>query len=115
MGKRKLRPLTSGGIAASPQQYKKGECVAIAATYTTAVTFTTAASQILYTVPSTYNRDLIITNGGPSTCFYSFGTGATGGSLVLTQCQVLASGIIGGISTGTSLTSIGFGSVVSVI
>lgn len=83
-------------------------------------------SALIYTVSSTgYKRDLVITNGGPSTCFYALGTGATGGatvtsfgvpsggSVILTQCQVPAGGIIGAISAGTSATSIGFGSLVN--
>jgi hypothetical protein len=107
--------------------------VAAAATYVVNGTSVTTTAAI-YTVPTastvpygTYARDLIITNGGPSSCFYSLGTGSTvattagsfnvpsGGSLVLTQCQVPAGGIIFGVSAGTSSTYVGYGSVVSVI
>jgi hypothetical protein len=101
--------------------------VAIAASWAvngTAVT-TTAA---LYTVASTgYKRDLVVTNGGPSSLFVTLGSGSTaattaqsfqipsGGSLILTQCQVPQSGIIYGVSAGTSATSIGFGSLVTYV
>lgn len=84
------------------------------------------SSAAVYTVPSTgYNRDLVVTNGGPSALFVALGTGCTvattagswqipsGGSLVLTQCQVPTSGIIFGVSAGTSATSVGYGSLVN--
>lgn len=88
----------------------------------TSVTSTTT----LYTVPATtsatyaYARDLVVTNGGPSTLFIGFGTGVTGGAttssfgipaggtVVLTQCQVSPSGVIGAISSGTSACYIGY-------
>jgi hypothetical protein len=106
--------------------------VAIAATYQTVVTAAATTSTSVYTTSaSAYQRDLVITNSGASTCFVSAGTGTTaattlisfgipsGGSLVLTQCQVPTSTIIWGYAAaspagGLSL-SIGLGSVVSVI
>jgi hypothetical protein len=91
------------------------------------------SSAALYTVPAStsatyaYARDLVVTNGGPSNLFIGLGTGCTaattaisfqipaGGSMVLTQCQVPASGIIFGVSSGTSATFIGYGSNVSYV
>ncbi len=83
-------------------------------------------STVIYTVPTTgYNRDLVVTNDGPSALFVGLGSGVTaattvnsfqiptGGSLVLTQCQVPTGGIIFGISAGTSATSVGYGSLVN--
>lgn len=88
----------------------------------TSVTSTTT----LYTVPAStsatyaYARDLVVTNGGPSTLFIGLGTGVTGGAttssfgipsggtVVLTQCQVPASGVIGAVSAGTSACYIGY-------
>ena len=101
--------------------------MAIAATWTingTAVT----TSAALYTVPSTgYKRDLVVTNGGPSALFVGLGSGLTaattvqsfqvpsGGSVILTQCQVPTSAIIYAVSAGTSATSIGYGSLVNYV
>lgn len=99
--------------------------MAIAATWKiNALSVTSSA--VIYTVPSTgYNRDLVVTNGGPSALFVGLGSGVTaattvnsfqipsGGSLVLTQCQVPQGGIIYGVSAGTSATSVGYGSLVS--
>ncbi len=86
------------------------------------------ASTALTTVASTgYKRDLVVTNGGPSALFVGLGSGVTaattvnsfqipsGGSLILTQCQVPAGGIIYAVSAGTSATSIGFGSLVNYV
>lgn len=89
----------------------------------TNITTTTA----LYTTPSStaasfgaYVRDLVITNSGVSTLFVSAGPAAasavttssfgipSGGSVILTQCQVPASTIIYGVSSGTAAASIGF-------
>lgn len=101
--------------------------MAIAASWAVNGTAVTT-SAALYTVASTgYKRDLVIANGGPSTLFVGLGTGLTsaattssfavpsGGSVILTQCQVPQSGIIYGVSAGTSATSIGFGSLVSYV
>jgi len=100
--------------------------VAIAATYFTTATVTSSAAQ--FTVSSTgYFRDLVITNAGTANVWVGLGSGLTaaattssfqiptGGSLVLTQCQVPSSGKIFAISSGTTSVSIGWGSVVSVI
>ena len=100
--------------------------MAIAATYFTTATVTGSAAQ--FTVSSTgYFRDLIITNAGTANVWVGLGSGLTaaattssfqiptGGSLVLTQCQVPSSGKIFAISSGTTSVSIGWGSVVSVI
>lgn len=91
-------------------------------------------SAALYTVPSSaaalygaYARDLVVTNGGPSSLFVTLGSGSTaattaqsfqipsGGTVVLTQCQVPTSAIIFGVSAGTSATYIGYGSNVSYV
>lgn len=100
--------------------------MAIAATYVVSG-LSVVGSTAVYTVPSTgYNRDLVVANGGPSTLFVGLGTGCTaattaqsfqipsGGQLVLTDSQSPQSGIIYGISAGTSATSVGYASVVSV-
>lgn len=105
--------------------------MAIAATYALAGVAVPTSSTVLYTVPTTtptYSRDLIITNSGTTTCFFALGTGATGaattqsfqvpagGSVLLTQCQVPATGIVWGISvTAAGVASFGYGSVVSVV
>lgn len=99
--------------------------MAIAATWVINGTSVTS-SAALYTVPSTgYKRDLVITNGGPSSLFVALGSGATaastaqsaqipsGGSMILTQCQVPTSAILYAISAGTSATSVGYGSLVT--
>jgi len=99
--------------------------VAIAASWAVNGTSVTSSAAI-YTVASTgYKRDLVVTNGGPSALFVGLGSGVTaattvnsfqipsGGSLILTQAQVPQSGIIYGVSAGTSATSIGFGSLVN--
>jgi hypothetical protein len=101
--------------------------VAIAATYVVSGLSVTA-SAVIYTVPSTgYNRDLVVTNGGPSALFVGLGSGVTaattvnsfqipsGGQLVLSQCQSPQSGQVWGVSAGTSATSVGYASVVSVV
>jgi hypothetical protein len=103
--------------------------VAIAAAYQTTATFTTSAA--LYTTSSSaYQRDLVITNSGTATCYVAVGAPATsaattssfviptGGSVILTQCQIPASTIIYGVqavATTTSQVSIGFGSLVSYV
>lgn len=106
--------------------------MAIAATYNTVVTAAATTSTALYTTSTTaYQRDLIVTNSGASTCFISAGTGVSsasttvsfgipsGGSLVLTQAQVPNSTILFGFAAASPAgglnVSIGFGSVVSVI
>ena len=105
--------------------------MAIAATYFTAVTAAATTSTAIYTTStSAYQRDLVITNGGASTCFVSAGTGVssasttvsfaipTGGQLVL-QGQVPNSTIVYGFAAASPAgglnLSLGWGSVVSVI
>jgi hypothetical protein len=100
--------------------------VAISVAYQTTQTFTTTAA--LYTVPSsgnfgTYVRDLVITNSGTALCYVTCATVSTsattvssfaiptGGSVLLTGCQVPAGSIIFGCqyaATNTSAVSIGF-------
>ena len=108
--------------------------MALAATYVTTSTFTTSAA--LYTTPAStaatyaYGRDLVITNSGTATIYVAVGAPVTsavttssfaiptGGSVLLTQCQVPSSTIIFGVqavATTTSQASIGWASVVSVI
>lgn len=108
--------------------------MAIAATYVVSSTAVTTGSSALYTVPSstsssygTYARDLVLTNSGTASIFVSLGSGSTsaattssfqiptGGSVVLTQCQVPAGGIVYAIGSAASTLSIGYGSVVSVV
>lgn len=105
--------------------------MAIAATYFTAVTAAATTSTALYTTSSSaYQRDLVVTNGGASTCFLAAGTGVSsasttvsfaipsGGQLVL-QGQVPNSTILFGFAAaspaGGLSISLGWGSVVSVI
>jgi hypothetical protein len=95
---------------------------------------TSAATASLYTIPSAstapygaYARDLVVTNGGPSTVFLSMGTGTTGsattssfllpsgGTLLVTQCQLTASALIGAVTPGTASVSIGYATNVSYI
>lgn len=104
--------------------------MALAVAYQTTVTFTTTAA--LYTTSSTSlpGRDLVITNSGAGTCYVACGAPTTaavttssfviptGGSVVLTQCQIPASLKIWGcqdVATNTQSVSIGYASVVSVI
>jgi hypothetical protein len=106
--------------------------VALAVSYQTVVTANATTSTALYTTSTTgYQRDLVVTNGGASTCFISAGTGVssasttvsfgvpTGASLVLTQTQVPNSTILYGFAAATPAgglsVSIGYASVVSVV
>ena len=112
--------------------------MAISVAWQTTATFTTSAA--LFTVPTAafaatagtflYPRDLVITNSGTSTCYVSASataTGAlttssfalpTGGTVLLTQCQVPASTIIYGVqavATTPSQVSIGYATNVAYI
>lgn len=108
--------------------------MAIAATYLTTASFTTSAA--LYTVPTgtsatyAYARDLVITNSGTVTAFVAVSPQATaatttgsfaiptGGSVILTQCQVPASTIVfgvQGVATTTTQVSIGYATNVAYI
>lgn len=105
--------------------------MAIAASYFTAVTAAATTSTALYTTStSAYQRDLVVTNGGASTCFIAAGTGVTsasttvsfavpsGESLVL-MGQAPNSTILFGFAAASPAgglnVSLGWGSVVSVI
>lgn len=106
--------------------------MALAATYSTVVTAAATTSTALWTSPTSgYQRDLVVTNSGASTCFVSSGTGVSsasttvsfavpsGGSVVLTECQVPNATILYGFAAASPAgglnVSIGYGSVVSVI
>lgn len=100
--------------------------MAIAATWLVNGTAVTT-SALLYTLPTTYVRDLVVTNSGSATVFIGLGSGVTsaattssfqvpaGGTVILTQCQLPVSGIISAISSGTSSVSIGYGTNISYI
>ena len=103
--------------------------MAISVAWQTVSSFTTTAA--LFTTPSTgYVRDLVLTNSGTATVFVSAGPAAssavttssfgipTGGTVLLTQCQVPASTIIygvQGVATTTSYLSIGYATNVSYV
>jgi hypothetical protein len=97
--------------------------VAISVAWQTVATVTTAPTGF-YTVPSAstvpygaYARDLVITNSGAGTiyvCLAAASTVATsvggfqlpvGGTVLLTQCQVPASSIIGAAAASTAVTN----------
>jgi hypothetical protein len=104
--------------------------VAIAATYFTAVTAAATTSTSVYTTSATgYQRDLVVSNGGASTCFISAGTGVTsasttvsfavpsGGQLVLQGLvpnSTILYGFAAALPAGGLNLSLGWGSVVSV-
>jgi hypothetical protein len=105
--------------------------MAIAATYFTAVTAAATTSTALWTSStSAYQRDLIVSNGGASTCFISAGTGVSSASTTVSfavpsgqqlvlQGQVPNSTILYGFAAASPAgglnISLGWGSVVSVI
>jgi len=93
--------------------------VAIAAPYTAVPT--TSTSTVLYTAPTGYQRDLVLTNGGTATVYVGGFTAVTavtgfkiasGASLILTAATESVWGIT---SSGTATMYVGQGSVVSVI
>ena len=93
--------------------------MAIAASYT--VVPTTITSTVLYTAPTGYQRDLVLTNGGTATVYVGGFTAVTavtgfkiasGASLLLTGATENVWGIT---SAGTATMYVGQGSVVSVI
>jgi hypothetical protein len=118
-----------GGLAAlsHPLSTPEGERVAIAATWTIAGTAVTSSASLTTISNTGYKRDLVITNGGPSALYIGLGSGVTaattinsfqipsGGSLILSQCQVPQGAILYGVSAGTSATYVGFGSNVSYV
>jgi hypothetical protein len=105
--------------------------VAIAATYQASTAVTTTAATVYTTLAatvSTYTRDLVVTNSGANTIFIGLGASnvatsvasfgiPSGGSVLLTQCQLPASTpltAICGVAGGSSV-SVGYASDVSVI
>jgi hypothetical protein len=101
--------------------------VAIAASYQTTVTNITS-NVALWTSPTTgYQRDLVITNGGPSLLYVVAGTAATtaaaatgfaiptGGTVVLTECGLTNATKVFGFSPGTASCYIGYGTNVAVV
>lgn len=105
--------------------------MALAVAYSTAVTAAATTSTAIYTTATTgYQRDLVITNGGASTCFVSAGTGVTSasttvsfaiptGQSIVLEGQTPNSTIIYGFAAATPAgglnLSVGYASVVSVI
>ena len=94
--------------------------MAIAASYTLVGPFSTS-STVLYTAPTGYQRDLVLTNGGTATVYVGGFTAVTavtgfkiasGASLLLTGATENVWGIT---SAGTATMYVGQGSVVSVI
>ena len=94
--------------------------MAIAAPYTVIGPFSTT-STVLYTAPTAYQRDLILTNGGTAAVYVGGFTAVTavtgfkiaaGATLVLTGSTESVWGIT---SAGTATMYVGQGSVVSVI
>ena len=94
--------------------------MAIAASYTVVGPFSTS-STVLYTAPTAYQRDLILTNGGTAAVYVGGFTAVTavtgfkipaGASLVLTGSTESVWGIT---SAGTATMYVGQGSVVSVV
>jgi hypothetical protein len=84
----------------------------------------TTSSAILYSAPTTYQRDLVITNGGTATLYigsFTAVTAVTGlaipsGQQMVLQGPVTAGNFVWGItSAGTATAYVGLGSVVSVI
>lgn len=107
--------------------------MAISVAWQTVATVNSSSSG-LYTVPSTgnygtYARDLVVTNSGTATIFIGLGASGsltsttlasfaipTGGSAILTQCQVPASSVVSGIvASGTGQASIGFATNVAYV
>ena len=105
--------------------------MAIAATYLTAVTAAATTATALYTTSTTaYQRDLVVSNGGASTCFISLGTAAStpttvasvgipAGQQLVLMGQVPNLTILYGYAAASPAgglnISLGWGSVVSVI
>lgn len=90
----------------------------------TAVGPFSTSSAILYSAPTTYQRDLVITNGGTATIYigsFTAVTAVTGlaipaGQQTVLQGPVTAGNFVWGItSAGTATAYVGLGSVVSVI
>lgn len=101
--------------------------MAIAAAWVVNATAGTTVEQI-YTVPTTYQRDLVVANAGTVSVYVGLSTDGTvatsvasfkipaGGSLILTECQVPTGAVVSALTgTGNGLVSIGYGSLVSFI
>jgi hypothetical protein len=94
--------------------------VAIEAPYTVVGPFSTS-SVVLYTAPTTYARDLVLTNGGTATVYvgsFTAVTAVTGLAIPSGQQLVLqgsTESVWGITSAGTATMYVGQGSVVSVI
>jgi len=101
--------------------------VAIAAQWQTVATVTTTAGTVFTTASSGYHRDLVVSNSGASTIFVGLGASnvatsvasfqiPTGGEVVLTQCQIPAGvPLTACTGAGSSIISVGYGTVVSVV
>ena len=109
--------------------------MAISVAWQTVAGGITTSAQQIYTIPSSstvsfgsYARDLVVTNSGTATVFIGLsnsGTVATsaasfqvptGGTLLLTQCQVPASAVLSALTgAGTTSVSVGFATNVSYI
>lgn len=112
--------------------------MAISVAWQTTASFTTTTA--LYTVPTAafaatagtflYPRDLVITNSGTATIFVAVGASVTsaattssfqvptGGSVILTQCQVPAGAVVYGVqavATTPSQASIGYATNVAYV
>jgi hypothetical protein len=104
--------------------------VAIAAAWQTVATIAaTTTVATCYTIPTTpsYIRDLVVTNSGAPTLYVCLSVAGaataaasfqlpSGGSLVLTECQVPASAVIGAANTTSTAgsLSVGYGSLINV-
>ena len=94
--------------------------MALAATYTAVGPFSTS-STVLYTAPTAYQRDLVLTNGGTAAVFVGSFTAVTAvtGLKIPAGATVLLTGstenVWGITSAGTTTMYVGQGSVVSVI
>ena len=94
--------------------------MAIEAPYTVVGPFSTS-STVLYTAPTSYQRDLILTNGGTATVYvgsFTAVTAVTGLAIPSGQQMVLqgpTESVWGITAAGTATMYVGQGSVVSVI
>jgi hypothetical protein len=98
--------------------------VAIATSWQTVASVTTTAGTV-FTTASGYIRDLVVNNSGTATIFVGLGAAnvatsvasfgiPTGGTLVLTECEIPTSQPVTAITgAGSSSVSIGYGSLVS--
>ena len=108
--------------------------MAIAVQWQTVVTVNTTDTALFTVAASTaatysYSRDLVVTNGGANTMWVAQTTGGspvstttgsfqipTGGSVILTQCQVPSGTVIKALSPGTAGTAyIGFATNVAFV